>query len=101
MADKTYRVNMTNLTVSSEDVPEQWKRFGGRGLTSTIVAQEVKPIWQPGLPISMIASRIFLKSHAHRTMLFGILLTKRLIHSGISEQRLRGSFLKKNGNHKD
>jgi hypothetical protein len=45
------------------------ERAWGRGLTSTIVAQEVKPIWQLGLPISMIASRIFLKSHAHRTML--------------------------------
>ena len=37
MADKIYRVNMTNLTVSAEDVPEQWKGLGGRGLTSTIV----------------------------------------------------------------
>ena len=47
MADKIYRVNMTNLTVSSEDVPEQWKGLGGRGLTSTIVAQEVKPTCHP------------------------------------------------------
>jgi aldehyde:ferredoxin oxidoreductase len=47
MTDKIYRVNMTNLTVSAEDVPEQWKRLGGRGLTSTIVAQEVKPTCHP------------------------------------------------------
>ena len=43
MAEKIYRVNMTALSTSSEDVPEQWKGLGGRGLTSTIVAQEVKP----------------------------------------------------------
>ena len=29
MADKVYRVNMTRLTVSSEDMPEQWKGRGG------------------------------------------------------------------------
>jgi aldehyde:ferredoxin oxidoreductase len=47
MADKIYRVNMTTLTTSSEDVPEKWKGIGGRGLTSTIVAQEVKPTCDP------------------------------------------------------
>ena len=43
MAEKIYRVNMATLTTSSEEVPEKWKGLGGRGLTSTIVAQEVKP----------------------------------------------------------
>ena len=43
MADQIYRVNMSSLTVSLEDVPERWKGLGGRGLTSTIVAEEVKP----------------------------------------------------------
>jgi aldehyde:ferredoxin oxidoreductase len=47
MAEKIYRVNMATLTVSSEDVPEKWKMLGGRGLTSTIVAQEVKPTCHP------------------------------------------------------
>lgn len=47
MADKIYRVNMTTLSTSSEDVPQQWKGLGGRGLTSTIVAQEVKPTCHP------------------------------------------------------
>ncbi|MDY0104990.1 MAG: aldehyde ferredoxin oxidoreductase N-terminal domain-containing protein, partial [Lentimicrobium sp.] len=47
MADKIYRVNMTSLTVSSEEVPEKWKGLGGRGLTSTIVADEVKPTCHP------------------------------------------------------
>lgn len=43
MAEKIYRVNMATLTTSSEEVPEKWKGLGGRGLTSTIVAEEVKP----------------------------------------------------------
>lgn len=47
MAEKIYRVNMTTLTATSEDVPEKWKVLGGRGLTSTIVAQEVKPSCHP------------------------------------------------------
>ena len=47
MAEKIYRVNMTTLTATAEDVPEQWKYLGGRGLTSTVVAQEVKPTCHP------------------------------------------------------
>jgi aldehyde:ferredoxin oxidoreductase len=47
MAEKIYRVNMTTLTAQAEDVPEKWKGLGGRGLTSTIVAQEVKPTCHP------------------------------------------------------
>lgn len=47
MADKIYRVNMTTLTTSVEDVPEAWMGHGGRGLTSTIVAAEVEPTCHP------------------------------------------------------
>jgi aldehyde:ferredoxin oxidoreductase len=47
MAEKIYRVNMTTLSASSEDVPAQWKGLGGRGLTSSIVAQEFKPTCHP------------------------------------------------------
>lgn len=43
MTDKIFRVNMTNLTTSIEDVPGDWAGHGGRGLTSTIVAAEVEP----------------------------------------------------------
>ena len=43
MADMIYRVNMTNLSYSIEEVPQSWKGLGGRGLTSTIVAAEVDP----------------------------------------------------------
>ena len=47
MADKIFRVNMTDLTTSVEDVPAAWAGHGGRGLTSTIVAAEVIPTCHP------------------------------------------------------
>ncbi len=47
MADKIYRVNMSDLTTSIEAVPEAWAGHGGRGLTSTIVAAEVEPTCHP------------------------------------------------------
>lgn len=47
MADKIFRVNMTDLTTTLEDVPEAWAGHGGRGLTSTIVSEEVEPTCHP------------------------------------------------------
>jgi aldehyde:ferredoxin oxidoreductase len=47
MADRIFRVNMTKLTTSIEDVPAEWAAHGGRGLTSTIVAAEVEPTCHP------------------------------------------------------
>lgn len=47
MADKIYRVNMTDLTSTIEEVPAAWAGHGGRGLTSTIVAAEVEPTCHP------------------------------------------------------
>lgn len=47
MADRMYRVNMTDLSVKTEDIPEKWAGLGGRGLTSTIVAAEVPPTCHP------------------------------------------------------
>lgn len=44
---KIYRVNMSNLTFIEEDVPEEWKMLGGRGLTSAIVSKEVEPTCHP------------------------------------------------------
>lgn len=39
--NKILRVNMTDLTTRTEEVPGAWAGLGGRGLTSTIVAAEV------------------------------------------------------------
>ncbi len=47
MADKIFRVNMSNLSTSVQDVPEGWMGHGGRGLTSTIIAEEVEPTCHP------------------------------------------------------
>ncbi|MCK4303213.1 MAG: aldehyde ferredoxin oxidoreductase [Candidatus Eisenbacteria sp.] len=47
MADKIFRVNMSDLTSSIEEVPADWQGLGGRGLTSTIVAKEVPPTCHP------------------------------------------------------
>jgi len=42
-----YRVNMTEGTVTKEEIPEAYAGQGGRGLTSTIVAAEVPPTCHP------------------------------------------------------
>ncbi len=44
---KIMRVNMTDRTVAYEDVPEKYKLLGGRGLTSTIIYDEVDPTCHP------------------------------------------------------
>ncbi len=47
MSDKIFRINMTDLSASIEDVPQDWAAYGGRGLTSTIIAAEVNPACHP------------------------------------------------------
>ncbi len=47
MAEKLFRVNMTELTATTEDVPAAWAGHGGRCLTSTIIAAEVEPTCHP------------------------------------------------------
>jgi len=44
---KILRVNMTDRTVTYEDVPDKYRFLGGRGLTSTIVYDEVPPTCHP------------------------------------------------------
>ena len=47
MADKIYRVNLSDMSYTIEDIPDRWAGLGGRGLTSTIVAEEVDPECHP------------------------------------------------------
>lgn len=47
MADTIFRINMSDKSVRVEAVPEKWQGLGGRGLTSTIVADEVRPTCHP------------------------------------------------------
>ncbi len=44
---KILRVNMTDRTVKYEDVPEKYRFLGGRGLTSSIIYDEVDPTCHP------------------------------------------------------
>ena len=37
------RVNMSDLSIKKEELPEKWNRYGGRVLTSAIVFKEVPP----------------------------------------------------------
>ena len=57
---KLLRINLSALTATFEEVPEAYKKFGGRGLTDCIIAHEVPPncdplgvenklIWAPGI----------------------------------------------------
>ncbi|MGE5476405.1 MAG: aldehyde ferredoxin oxidoreductase C-terminal domain-containing protein [Bacteroidales bacterium] len=41
--DKIIRINMSTLSATTEMAPAEWVSLGGRALTSTIVAAEVKP----------------------------------------------------------
>jgi len=44
---KLMRLNMTDRSVTVEELPEQYKYLGGRGLTSTIIYNEVDPLCHP------------------------------------------------------
>jgi len=44
---KILRVNMTDRTATYEDVPEKYKLLAGRGLTSTMIHDEVDPTCHP------------------------------------------------------
>lgn len=44
---KIYRVNMSDLTYTTEAVPDDWQMLGGRGLTSEIISKEVEPACHP------------------------------------------------------
>ena len=37
------RVNMTNLTVAAEPVPEKWAKYGGRALTDATTRSRLMP----------------------------------------------------------
>ncbi|HOP47718.1 MAG TPA: aldehyde ferredoxin oxidoreductase C-terminal domain-containing protein [Desulfobacteraceae bacterium] len=40
---KILRINMSDLSIKKEDIPEKYQGLGGRGLTSAIVSSEVDP----------------------------------------------------------
>ena len=40
---KLMRVNITDKRISVEEVPQDLRQMGGRGLTSTLISHEVAP----------------------------------------------------------
>lgn len=44
---KLLRINLSTLTATAEEVPEAYRKFGGRGLTSCIVEKEVPATCDP------------------------------------------------------
>ena len=44
---KILRINMSDRTAAYEEVPDEYRELGGRGLTSTIVYDEVDPTCHP------------------------------------------------------
>lgn len=44
---KILRVNMTTATITVEEVPREYMGLGGRGLTSTVINNEVQPACDP------------------------------------------------------
>ncbi len=55
------RVNMTNLKATFEDLPEEWKLVGGRGLTGKILGKEVSPKVDPlGPEAKLIVAKLIL-----------------------------------------
>ncbi|MCD6425373.1 MAG: aldehyde ferredoxin oxidoreductase [Anaerolineales bacterium] len=47
MSKQILRINMADLSYKYEKVPKKWSKWAGRGLTSTIVAEEVEPTCHP------------------------------------------------------
>ncbi len=47
MSKKILRVDMGELEIKEEEVPEEYEKLGGRGLTSKIVSEEVPPDAHP------------------------------------------------------
>ncbi|MEW6376409.1 MAG: aldehyde ferredoxin oxidoreductase N-terminal domain-containing protein, partial [Thermodesulfobacteriota bacterium] len=44
---KIMRVNMLELKVAVEEIPEEYQALGGRGLTSQIISKEISPMADP------------------------------------------------------
>jgi len=44
---KIIRINLSKMTVKEEKIPANYKYLGGRGLTSTIVFNEINPLCHP------------------------------------------------------
>jgi aldehyde:ferredoxin oxidoreductase len=67
MEDLVWRANVSNKSVTTEPVPETWRRLGGRALIPRILLDEIPPmceplgpfnklVWTPGLLVGHMVS---------------------------------------------
>lgn len=54
MDEKLLRIDMTKLEVTEEPFPEEWKYFGGRGLSAKILLKECDPTCDPLGPDNVV-----------------------------------------------
>jgi aldehyde:ferredoxin oxidoreductase len=54
MSEAIWRINVTQQTVSTEPVPQNWRRLGGRGLIPRILLDEVPPYCDPLGPFNKL-----------------------------------------------
>jgi aldehyde:ferredoxin oxidoreductase len=52
--NKILRIDMSRLSATVEELPAAWAGYGGRALTSTIVAREVPPTCDPLGPLNKL-----------------------------------------------
>ncbi len=90
------RIDMSNLTSSFEDLPEEWKILGGRGLSAKILTAEVPPRTDP---FSAEARLVFANGPLAGTMApsFGRMSVgaKSPLTMGIKEANVGGSLSQK------
>ncbi len=54
MNEAVWRVNVNKQTVTTEPVPESWRRLGGRGLVARILLDEIPPTCEPLGPFNKL-----------------------------------------------
>ena len=95
------RINMTDRSYQLEDVPNAYKLLGGRGLTSTIVHDEVPPLCHPlGPNNKLVFAPGIVTGTAASTSARISVGAKSPLTNGIGETRCEGRFavsLKKSG----
>jgi aldehyde:ferredoxin oxidoreductase len=85
------RVNMNDLSIKKEEVPDKYKSLGGRSLTSTIVYDEVTPTCEPLGPFNkfIVAPGIVTGSNAPSSGRLSVGAKSPLTH-GIKESNAGG-----------
>jgi aldehyde:ferredoxin oxidoreductase len=92
--ERVLRVDMNSLTVREEALPEQYRRLGGRGLTSRVVLDEVNPLCDPlGAHNKLVFATGFFAGHVNVSSAGRISVgTKSPMTGGIKESNGGGTL---------